>query len=253
MDIFNLTAEAIETAKAANKALTPSDAQYKPSPKQGRDGHYRAVVRFLPNPEASTQEEFIPFSMVPSYYRWFGHLDGGLKKFTTPERCVFDKVFFDSRKSESARVKEAGAIFMRKQEWFSYVEIIEDPQRPDLVGQIMIFSYGKKVHDKIMEEFSPIYGTPKNPFNCLTGRVFCIDVKELGGYPNWDSCRFQDGAPLVFEGVQIGTPEFGALREKWLAQFPKGIRALGDPEWTETKERLAKTIISGVLPDYSVE
>jgi hypothetical protein len=252
MDIFNLTAEAIEASKAAGQQHhETSKSLYKPSPKESKDGHYKAIVRFLPNPEAKSREELLEKSLVPRYYRWFNHLNGELKNFTTPEKCCFDSAFFAARKSESASVQDRGKAFLRKVEYFAYVLISQDQIRPELNGKIMIMKFGKKVYDKIMEEITPTFGQPSNPFNCASGKNFIIDLKEVGGYPNWDSCRFEsEFSALKIEGEAFGSEASKAHIAAWRANFPKGLEEMGNPYWDATREALAQTIVEGLLPEF---
>ena len=46
-DIFNLSVDDIETH---DKPTTSNDTLYKPSADQGKDGTYKALIRFVPNP-----------------------------------------------------------------------------------------------------------------------------------------------------------------------------------------------------------
>jgi hypothetical protein len=61
---------------------------------------------------------------------------------------------------------------------FSYVLILEDEQQPELVGKVMIWSYGKPILDKIESEEKGTYGEKCNVFKLEDGKDFVLIITE---------------------------------------------------------------------------
>jgi hypothetical protein len=82
---------------------------------------------------------------------------------------------------------------------------LNSKSQPNLNGKILVWRFGYKVYEKIQAEMNPPIGEPKNPFNMITGRPFLVRVKEVGGFPNYDSCQFFD-LDINQSGFQIQVP-----------------------------------------------
>ena len=61
-DIFNLSVSNVETHKQTTSST--EDVIYKPSADDGKDGTYKALIRFVPNPENPRK------SLVRKYVHW---------------------------------------------------------------------------------------------------------------------------------------------------------------------------------------
>ena len=83
---------------------------------------------------------------------------------------------------------DAGKDQARKQkrrlEYYSNILILEDPANPANNGQVKLFKYGKKIHEKITDIMSPEFAdeTPVNPFD-LVKNILGESVKTLTGIP----------------------------------------------------------------------
>ena len=66
-DIFNLGVADVNTHEQATKA---TDNIYKPSADQGKDGTYKALIRFVPNPANPRN------SLVKKYVHWLTDAEG---------------------------------------------------------------------------------------------------------------------------------------------------------------------------------
>lgn len=82
--------------------------------------------------------------------------------------------------------------------YYSNVLIIADPKHPENVGQVKIFKYGKKIFEKIMSAAKPIFDdeTPVNVFDYWEGANFKLKMRQVDGYPNYDSSVFVQSEPL---------------------------------------------------------
>ena len=186
-DIFNLSAKDLKADEGTKK--TGSDL-YAPKADQGKDGVYRALIRFLPNLKNPRKP------MVRKYIYWLDDPTTGKGFFvdspsTVGERCPVQDMFFKLRNSESAVDKKMSEALKRREVHYGLVQIVKDPQNPDLEGQIKIFKFGYKIKTKIDEELNPQFDEPTQIFDPFEGKNFELVISKKGGYPSYDSCKFQ--------------------------------------------------------------
>ena len=74
-DIFNLGVADVETHDQQN---TKTDVIYKPSADQGKDGTYKALIRFVPNPSNPRN------SLVKKYVHWLTDASGNGRLVDSP-------------------------------------------------------------------------------------------------------------------------------------------------------------------------
>lgn len=206
MDIFNLNLEDFQTEENQSKG----SGLYKPDPKNGKDNIYRAVVRFLPridDPKNSTIKKF-------TY--WLEDSQGNGAYYDSPksiswdEKCPIAELYYKLSKSNSAADQKAAEKLSRKEYYFSLVQIVKDPQNPELEGTIQIYRYPKTIKKIIDAQTSPskediaMGQEPCNVFDLYEGKNFNIKVTIKGGYWNYDECKFADTkTPLVLSGTTI--------------------------------------------------
>ena len=99
---------------------------------------------------------------------------------------------------------EAGKEQARKQKrrlrYVSNVLVLQDPARPENEGQIKLFQYGKRIHDKIMEVMYPEF-QDEDPIYCFDfwdGADFKLKVRRYDGFVNYDKSEF-DKPRQLFE------------------------------------------------------
>lgn len=167
--------------------------EFRPSPKKGQNGVFQAVVRFLPNPVDPGNK-----SIISKYCVYLKEPGNPLNTVcvdcpsTIGQPDPLQTTFFNLRNSANPVLKENAALFSRKQQFASLVQVIDCKSDPSLTNKILVWKYGIKIHEKIVTEMNPPMGAPKNPFNLITGRPFAVKVTEVSGYPNYDSCGFFD-------------------------------------------------------------
>ena len=169
LDIFNLDAESLVTPvkKEGSKDLE----FYKPYPEDGKDGVYKSLVRFVPNPSEPTK------SKIHKYYVYLKDPSTGNGfsvdcPSTVGKKSVLKDIFWKLQNSNSAADKELSKNFSRKEDYYSLIQIVQDKNRPELEGKIMIFKFGKKLNDMIEAQLKPEYGEPVNPFDLFNGKLF---------------------------------------------------------------------------------
>lgn len=191
-DIFNLGVNDVETHEV--QASTGGD-MYKPSADQGKDGTYKALIRFVPNPENPRN------SLVKKYVHWLTNASGDGKMVDSPstigEKCPIADVFFKLRKSDSAVDRKMSDKLKRREQYFALVKVIKDPQNPDFEGQYKIFKFGYKIKEKIDAELKPNFGEPTQVFDLFAGKNFELVITRQGEYNNYDTAKFSSSTSAI--------------------------------------------------------
>jgi hypothetical protein len=204
-DIFNLSVDDVETHKQSTSSK--EDVVYKPSADDGKDGTYKALIRFVPNPANPRN------SIVRKYVHWLTDPSGAGRLVDSPtsvgEKCTIQDAFFRLRKSDSAVDRKMSDKLKRREQFYSLIKIIKDPQRPELEGQYMIFKFGYKIKEKIDEELSPAFGDPTQVYDLFEGKNFELIITRQGEYNNYDKSKFSasTSAILVNKVPAERTPE----------------------------------------------
>lgn len=203
-DIFNLS---LDNFKTEEKKQSGSDI-YKTDPKLSKDSVYRAIVRFIPNTKNPKQ------SIVKKFSYWLEDAEGNGFYADCPssinEKSIIQDTFWKLFKSESAFDKKQAERIKRKEYYYSYVEIIKDPQRPEMEGTVQILRYPKAVKKLIDAQISPdasdieLGVEPTNIFDFFNGKDFSLKVTLKGGYWNYDECKFAAAqSPITVGGVKM--------------------------------------------------
>jgi hypothetical protein len=241
-DIFNLS---IDNFKEEEKVKQGSDL-YKTDPKLSKDSIYRAIVRFVPNlknPKQSIKKKF-------SY--WLELVEGQGFYVDCPstnnEKSIIQDTFWKLFKSESAFEKKQAEHIKRKEYYYSYVEIVKDPQRPELEGTIQTLRYPKAVKKLIDSQIQPsaeeieMGAEPINIFDFFQGKDFSLKVTLKGGYWNYDECKFADKiTPITVKGIKMDN---NSESRNLILSLYEGVQPLEEFDfkpWTdEQRERVNK-------------
>ena len=177
-DIFNLGVEDVETHQPQTSSSL--NEIYKPTADDGKDGTYKAMIRFVPNPENPRN------SLIQKYVHWLTNSSGDGKLVDSPstigEKCPIADVFWKLRKSDSAVDRKSSEKLKRRQQYYSLIKIIKDPQNPELEGQYKIFKFGYKIKEKIDAELKPDFGEPTQVFDLFEGKNFELIITRQGEY-----------------------------------------------------------------------
>ena len=184
-DIFNLNIADVDTHETQSKAS--SNEVYKPSADEGKDGVYKALIRFVPNPTNPRN------SLIKKYVHWLTTPDGNGKIVDSPstigEKCPIAEAFFKLRKSDSAVDRKMSDRLKRREQYYSLVKIIKDPQNPESEGTYKIFRFGFKIKEKIEEETKPAFGEPTQIFDLFNGKNFELIITRQGDFNNYDKSK----------------------------------------------------------------
>jgi hypothetical protein len=194
-DIFNLGVEDVETHQPER---TTVNEVYKPTADDGKDGTYKALIRFVPNPENPRN------SLIQKYVHWLTNSSGDGKLVDSPssigEKCPIADVFWKLRKSDSAVDRKSSEKLKRRQQYYSLIKIVKDPQNPELEGTYKVFKFGYKIKEKIDAELKPDFGEPTQVFDLFEGKNFELIITRQGEYNNYDKSKFSASTSAILMG-----------------------------------------------------
>ncbi len=248
-DLFDVSVDNIK-----DNTVSLDQDLYKPSPENGRNGTYSSIVRFVPwhgdthNPIIKKWTVFVE-DPITSKKRTVDCPS------TVNEKSVLRELFFKFYNSNSAIDKELANKFKRKRACYALVYVIEDKNRPELEGKIMVFRFGAILLEKILNEMQPKgIGRPRKPFDPFLGRPFSLVVSKRGGYANYDSCEFLDESwPLVINGKTIDreTTEPSEILE-WLKANSPDLSKYEYKKWDEQTVEFVNEAIRNTVPNGRV-
>lgn len=247
-DIFNLSAESLITPQKKGGGEI-----YSPSADKGRDGIYKALIRFLPNVRNADKSK-----MKKSYYWLEDPVTGESYSVDCPatvgKKSILADTFWKLKKSQSARDQELAEKFSRNDNWYSLVQIVKDPNAPDLEGKIMVFKFGVKINQKIEALLQPEFGVGTNPYDLFEGKLFALHIVKKQKWNNYDLCEFVgDKTPLVLDGQPIQkTKEDMAKVVEWLKTNSPELEKYDYREWTDETTEKVLTTIRNIVPDGRV-
>jgi hypothetical protein len=191
-----------EESPQSDKKSYQDDRLWKPQVDKSGNGY--AVIRFLPQIEG----EDLPWVRVFNHAfqgptgQWFienclTSVNGGKCPC-----CEHNSTLWNSGIEAD---KEVARKQKRKLSYYSNVYIVSDPANPQNEGKVMLYKYGKKIHDKLMEAMSPEFQdeTPVNPFDVFEGANFKLKIRKVDGYWNYDKSEFGGSEPLASTDEEI--------------------------------------------------
>ena len=195
-NIFSIGVEDIDTHEQPQN--TGTNTMYKPTADDGKDGTYKALIRFVPNVENQRN------SLIKKYVNWLTGPDGESKLVDSPssigESCPVADAFWKLRKSDSAVDRKASDKLKRREQYVSLVKIIKDPQHPELEGTYKIFKFGYKIKEKIDAELKPNFGDPTQVLDLFEGKNFELVITRQNDYNNYDTSKFSSSKSAVVIG-----------------------------------------------------
>jgi len=241
-DIFNLSVDDIETH---DKPTTSNDTLYKPSADQGKDGTYKALIRFVPNPANPRQ------SLIRKYVHWMTDASGNGKLVDSPstvgEKCPIADVFFKLRNSDSAVDRKMSEKLKRREQYFALIKVIKDPQNAELEGKYMIYKFGYKIKEKIDEELKPTFGEPTQVFDLFAGKNFELIITRQGEYNNYDKSKFSASqSAITIDGEPVERTKEAMAKIKAELDSAPSLEPYEYRKWDgETRD-----FVNGILRQY---
>ena len=180
---------------------------YSVSYKKGKNNVYKSVIRFLPwyqNPSKNVFDKYVTYLKNPINKQIGRYIDN--PREDSPVSNMYWRLV---NTGDPRFVDFAKEIFASKRQYAALVQIIQDEQRPELVGQVKVFKFGKSIMDKLKAEEKPVVGQGINPFHPIYGRHFVLVCTEKHNFPNYDQSCFY--SPQYSPGMLVPNATTGAL------------------------------------------
>jgi hypothetical protein len=177
------------------------------TPDVSKDGYAEVRIRLLPSPDTD-----IPY--VKKYNHGFMGTNGQWLIENCPttigEKCPIcegiQPLWEDNKSLAAERAKKLSVI--------TNILIIKDPNHPENEGKVMLWRYGKKLHEKIMDKVNPKKGSVDEPvmvFDPENGADFKLKVKRTSFVKsgktiqslNYDTSEFASQSSLTKEQMKI--------------------------------------------------
>jgi hypothetical protein len=188
----NLTAQ-LDKIGSKNYSDPNEGKFWKPTRDSAGNGF--AIIRFLPAPA----EEDMPFVRIWDHgFQGPGgwYIENSLSTIgqQDPLGELNSKLWNSGNESD----KEQARKQKRRLKYISNVYIIKDSANPDNEGKVFMYSYGKKIWDKLNDMMNPSFEdeSPVNPFDLWEGANFRLKIRQFEGYPNYDKSEFDSPSAL---------------------------------------------------------
>ena len=228
-------AEAAGGGTSGDKKNYDDERIWKPTVDKAGNGY--AVLRFLPAAEG--QE--LPWA------RYWDHgfkgptglwyIENSLTSIGQPDPVgELNSRLWNSGYDED---KEKARAQKRRLHYVVNALVVQDPSAPHNEGRVVLYKFGKKIFDKIMDVMQPQFAdeTPVNPFDFWDGADFKLKIRQVEGYRNYDKSEFASPSQL-FDADETKLEEvYGKLHN--LSEFtdPKNYKT-----YDELKAKLARVL-----------
>jgi hypothetical protein len=190
-------AEAVGDNSGTQQKSYADERIWKPTVDKAGNGY--AVLRFLPSKEG----EDLP------WVRYWDHgfkgptglwyIENSLTSIGQPDPVseMNSKLWNSGLDEDKATARDR----KRRLHYVANVYVVSDSGNPANEGKVMLYKFGKKIFEKIMDCMQPAFQdeTPINPFDLWEGADFKLKIRNVEGYRNYDKSEFGDKSSL-FEG-----------------------------------------------------
>lgn len=107
---------------------------------------------------------------------------------------------------DESRIEEAKKR-KRRNQYICNVLVVKDPANPENEGKVFLWKFGKKILDMIMSKAKPEFddSDPVFAWDIDEGCNFRLRVKQVSGYPNYDSSEFAQQSALAADDEDMQT------------------------------------------------
>jgi hypothetical protein len=197
--IGDLVAAATPETKSDKKSYK-DERQWKPTVDKAGNGY--AVVRFLPGLDGN-----VPF------VRYWDHGFKGptgqwyIERSLTsigqqdPVSEMNSELWATETDDNRATVRER----KRRLHYVANIIVESDPSNPENEGKVFLYTFGKKIFDKVMDMMQPQFQDeePVNPFDFWEGASFKLKIRNVEGYRNYDKSEFASPTPLSEDEAEL--------------------------------------------------
>lgn len=227
---------------------------YKTNPKDSKseDGHYRSKVRIIYNPIDLKQSivKQVTYAMNDTEGFFMVKSKLGNNDRSCPIFTSWKKLWFSNDENKKAWAKQ---MYDKSETQWCLVQILEDENKPELVGQIKVLKLPKAIYVKLDALMHPAPETKKTPvpvMDYIFGRVLEMDVTPGPDDPahperknreiKYDLCAFEnDPTPVIkIDGTPFFTDEELELIESYNNAKNDLAKAKTDKKKAEAQEVL---------------
>jgi len=175
-------------------------------PEVDKAGNGYAVIRFLPAPG----NEEVPFVRLFKHSfkgpdgQWY--IENSLTTIGKPDPVgQLNSTLWNSTTDDKSPAREQARLQKRKLTYITNIYIVQDSANPENNGKIKLFSFGKKIFDKLNDAMNPQYAdeTPMNPFDLWEGANFKLKIRTVEGYLNYDKSEFDKPSALFDDDKKL--------------------------------------------------
>jgi hypothetical protein len=162
-----------------------------------------AIIRFLPAKEGAELPwvRYWDHGFKGPSGQWY--IEKSLTSIgqTDPVGEYNSKLWNTGRDEDKAQAREQ----KRRLHYVANVYIVSDPANPDNEGKVMLYQFGKKIFDKIMDAISPSEAEMAidpdlkevDVFDFWEGANFKIKARRVDGWVNYDKSEFAAPSALL--------------------------------------------------------
>lgn len=228
---------------------------YKPNPKDSKseDGNYRSRIRVIYNPndlnQSIVKQATYAMNDQDGFFMVKSKLGNGDKE--CPIFKSWKRLWFSGDENKKDWAKK---MYEKTESQWVLIQVIEDSNRPELVGQIKVMKLPKAIYTKMTALMNPAPETKKTPvpvMDYIFGRVLEMDVAPGPDDPanpsrkqreiSYDLCSFEaDPTPVIkVDGTPLFTDD-----ELELIDLYNGARNDLLKAKTDKKKQEAQTILT---------
>ena len=200
-DQISKLVQAAESVGGGEKKNYDDDRVWKPTVDKAGNGY--AVLRFLPAKEG----EDLPWVRYWDHGfkgptgQWY--IENSLTSIGQPDpvgelnsRLWNSGVEADKEKARSQK---------RRLHYVVNALVVQDPSAPHNEGRVVLYKFGKKIFDKIMDVMQPQFADeqPVNPFDFWEGADFKLKIRQVEGYRNYDKSEFASPSSMSDDEARL--------------------------------------------------
>ena len=193
-DQISKLVQAAEAVGGGEKKSYADEREWKPTVDKAGNGY--AVLRFLPAAEGSDLPwvRYWDHGFKGPTGQWY--IENSLTSIGQPDPVgELNSRLWNSGHEED---KDTARKQKRRLHYVVNALVVEDPSAPHNVGRVVLYKFGKKIFDKVMDVMQPSFADEKavNPFDFWDGADFKLKIRQVEGYRNYDKSEFASPVAL---------------------------------------------------------
>jgi hypothetical protein len=177
-----------------------------------KSGTGEATIRFLPTKDAATSEDDIPFVRVwdhgfkgPGGWYIEKSLTSVGKDDPVSEWNSALWATDEKPKKDIVSGTPGNPGTKRRLHYIGNILVVNDPEKPENNGKVMLFKYGKKIFEKLNSAMNPKFATQKaiNPFDMWSGVNLILRAHKEDGQRVYSQSEFEGPSPVATNDKDI--------------------------------------------------